>query len=97
VRNTSEIGCRSLSVSNGRLLNSFGLEASERAARAGAVLDHHRLAEALLQLGRHGARDHVEAAARWERDHEGDRPGWIVVRDRLIAEHRRQAGERRRE
>jgi hypothetical protein len=43
------------------------------AAGAGAVLDHHRMADRFLQPGGHDARKLVDRAARGERYHQPDR------------------------
>jgi len=53
--------------------------AAEAAVRARLVIDHEALAERLLQLGRDGARGDVRGAAGRERDHDGDRPGGVLL------------------
>src|SRR6266568_898056 len=65
------------------------------AARAGPVVDHDLLREALGELLRDDASDDVGAAARREGDDEADRLGGIGVRRR--GRLRRQCRERRRE
>ena len=52
----------------------------DRCRRRRRVLDHHRLAQPLLQLRRHRARERVDGAARRERHHKIDRPGRKVLR-----------------
>ena len=53
-----------------------------RAGRARPVLDQHRLAKALRQLGLDDPRDRVAAAAGRERDQQRDGPGGKVLRER---------------
>jgi hypothetical protein len=56
------------------------------AAAARAVVDDDRLAEALLHLGGHGARDDRAGAAGRERHQEADRLGGPALRERGLAE-----------
>jgi hypothetical protein len=58
-----------------------GLRA-DHATGAAAVVDHDLLAEALAELGRDHAADHIVAAARRERDDQPDRLGGIILRCR---------------
>ena len=80
---------------------SVGLRPQDRgragdARGAGSVLDHDRLADALLHLRRQHARRDIGQPARRERHHEGDRPVGIGLRPRprarsMLARRPRQA------
>ena len=59
---------------------------ADHAARAGAVLHHHRLAELVAHARRDRAQDEVRAAARREADDEADRLGGVGLRNRAATQ-----------
>jgi hypothetical protein len=66
---------------------------ADPAARAGPVLDHHRLPPERAQLGRQRSRQRVGAAGRRERHDDGDGARRKRLRRRAADRSRQDAGE----